>query len=101
MQLTSFIRIHVLPRYCVLLGHLVLEVLLPLRQHFQRTSQAQDGVLGAVLLLGGVAAPEAAEAPAGHGGWLQSLPRSLATLRLVADLEGVQSVCTKQSGGAE
>jgi hypothetical protein len=41
-------------------------VLLPLRQHLQRAPQAQDGVLGAVLFLCGVAAPEAAESPARH-----------------------------------
>jgi hypothetical protein len=66
-ELTSFIRADVLPRYRILLVHLVLQVLLALRQHLQRAPQAQDGVLGAVLFLCGVAAPEAAETPARHG----------------------------------
>ena len=42
-------------------------MLLPLRQHLQRAPQAQNGILGAVLFLCSVAAPEAAESPARHG----------------------------------
>lgn len=65
--LTSFICADVLPRYRILLVHLVLQMLLPLRQHFQRAPQAQNGILGAVLFLRSVAAPKAAESPARHG----------------------------------
>jgi hypothetical protein len=55
-----------LPRDRVLLVHLVLQVLLPLRQHLQRAAQAQDGILRAVLFLCCITAPKAAEAPARH-----------------------------------
>ena len=64
--LTSFIRADVLPRYRILLVHLVLQVLLPLRQHLQRAPQAQNGILGAVLFLRSVAAPKATKSPARH-----------------------------------
>jgi hypothetical protein len=64
--LTSFIRANVLPRYRILLVHLVLQMLLPLRQHLQRTPQAQNGILGAVLFLCSVTAPKAAESPGRH-----------------------------------
>jgi hypothetical protein len=64
--LTAFIRAHMLPRNRILLVHLVLQVLLPLRQHLQRAAQAQDGVLRAVLFLRCITAPKATEAPARH-----------------------------------
>jgi hypothetical protein len=64
--LTSFIRADVLPRYRILLVHLVLQMLLALRQHLQRAPQPQNGILGAVLFLCGVAAPKATKAPARH-----------------------------------
>ena len=65
-ELTAFIRAHMLPRNRILLVHLVLQMLLPLRQHLQRTTQAQNGVLRAVLFLRRVAAPKATKSPARH-----------------------------------
>ena len=63
---TAFILAHMLPRNRVLLVNLILQMLLPLRQHLQRAAQAQDGVLRAVLFLRRITAPEAAETPARH-----------------------------------
>ena len=62
---TGFVRRDVFPCKCVLLFHLVLQVLLALVQHLKLAAQLQDGLLGRILL--GLAAAEPAEAPAGHG----------------------------------
>jgi hypothetical protein len=72
-----------LPRDRVLLVHLVLQVLLPLRQHLQRAAQAQDGILRAVLFLRRITAPKAAETPARH----------LKRLLLVVGGEDSHSMC--------
>jgi hypothetical protein len=53
---------------CVLLRHLVLQMLLSLVQHLKLGPQPQDRLLRRILLRGAAAKP--AQAPAGHPGYV-------------------------------
>lgn len=57
---TSLVGVDKLPRFGILLVHLVLQVALSLVQHLKRAAQLQNGLLGSILVLGRCTAKPAA-----------------------------------------
>ena len=76
MSPTALIRSHVLPRYRILLIYLVLQMLLLLRPHLQRTPQVEYCVLRGIFALRHPAAEDAAPAPGRHAAYQVGCARS-------------------------